>query len=173
MFLVCFGCGNTAHVCEHVHTCELRLLGPPHPLSLPYWIARSPSYLPNVQCYITIATAFLLSQHKQPFWVPSKQFPPPGSFKWHCWKPPRGQRTRGNTHYCQPETTQRKANMLVYATRTTTWETQVHSADTEWTCAPLRGAGGTCPFKIYFSQLVGAELSGLAWAELHCAVHVW
>lgn len=104
---------------------------------------------------------------------PHSSFLPPGSFKWHCWKPPRGRCTRGNTHHCQLVTTQRKANMSVYATRTTTRKTQARSADRGWACAPLRGAGGTCPFKIYFSQLVGAELSGLAWAELHCAVHVW
>lgn len=96
------------------------------------------------------------------FGSPNSSFLPPGSFKWHCWKPPRGRCTRGNTHHCQPVTTQRKANMSVYATRTTTRKTQAHSADAGWACAPLRGAGGTCPFKIYFSQLVGAELSGLA-----------
>lgn len=47
-------------------------------------------------------------------------------------------------------------------------------ADAEWACASLSSAGGTCPFKIYFSQLAGAELSGLARAEQRCcAVHVW
>lgn len=76
---VCFHCGNTAHVCEHVHVFELWLLGPPHPLSLQYWVARPPSYLPNLHCYIIIATAFCYLSTNNHFESPDSSFPPPGS----------------------------------------------------------------------------------------------
>lgn len=96
---------------------------------------------------------FLLTQHK--FGDPWLQFPSPkhercffGSVRGLC--------RRSNTHRCQSRTTQ--------------WK---QTANTEWPCALWWKASSTCPFKIYFSQLVGSELSMLAWAGLRFAVHVW
>lgn len=41
------------------------------------WIARPPSYLPNLHRYIITASAFLLPQHNQQFWDPWQHFPSP------------------------------------------------------------------------------------------------
>lgn len=41
------------------------------------WIARPPSYLPNLHRYIITASVFLLPQHNQQFWDPWQHFPSP------------------------------------------------------------------------------------------------
>lgn len=143
-------------VCQHVHVCIMT----DEP--------TTPSFSAILDCKASLLSpqppslhhhhySFLLPQHKQPFWDPRQQFPSP---RQRCWKPLRGQCTRSNTHHCQSETIQWKANMSAYATVTTTRKTDCRYR--VCVCAPLRNAGGTCPFKIHFSQLVGAELSGLA-----------
>lgn len=170
---VYFGCGNTARVCEYVHTeCVCIMTCDDHTLSLSSILDCKASLLfPKPPTLHHHRYSFLLPQHKQTFWDPWQQFPSPRQ----CLNGVVGNLREVSV----PQVTHITVSLKQYSGKQSCrpmqlwWLQGKQTADTEWACAPLRTTDGTYPFKIYFSQFAGAELSRLAWAEPRRAAPVW